>query len=74
MIETGITAKLCAYINKNFRPNYRSNRDFALSCGVDEKTIRLIQQEKYNLSLNLFKQICDSQGVKMSSVLVNIDE
>lgn len=45
-----------------------------MSCGIDEKTVRLIQQEKYNLSLLKFKQICDSQDVKMSDVLNEIDE
>jgi len=69
-----LTIKLCQYINTNFRPSYRSNRDFSLSCGIDEKTGRLIQQLKYNFSLKLFKQICESQGVRMSDVLRDIGE
>lgn len=74
MNDGDLTYKLCRYININFRPNYKSNRDFSLTCGIDEKTVRLIQQENYNLSLKLFKQICDSQNVKMSEVLKNINE
>lgn len=66
--------KVCRYIHQNFRSKYKSNREFADSCGIDEKTVRLIQQEKYNLSLNLFKQICDAQEVKMSDVLAEIEE
>lgn len=69
-----LTGKLCKYINKNFRPKYKSNRDFSLTCGIDEKTVRLIQQESYNMSMKLFKQICDAQNVKMSEVLKEIQE
>ena len=69
-----LTVRLCKYINENFRPNYKSNLDFSLTCGIDEKTVRLIQQEKYNMSLKLFKQICDAQDVKMSEVLIKIGE
>lgn len=74
MENPALTAKLCKYIYRNFRSKYKSNLDFALTCGVDEKTIRLIQQEKYNLSINLFQQICESQNVKMSQVLLEIGE
>ena len=74
MVEDEFTSKLCNYIIKNFRSKYASNRDFALTCGIDEKTVRLIQQEKYNLSLKLFHQICESQNVKMSDVLREIGE
>ena len=69
-----LTIKLCRYINDNFRSKHKSNRDFSLTCGIDEKTGRLIQQENYNLSLKLFKQICDAHNVKMSLVLLAIDE
>jgi len=69
-----LTIKVCRYIHKNLRSKYKSNRDFALTCGIDEKTVRLIQQEKYNLSLLKFKQICDAQNIKMSAVLKEIDE
>lgn len=73
-MESDLTVKICKYINENFRPKYKSNRDFSLTCGIDEKTVRLIQQENYNLSLKLFKQICDAQNVKMSDVLNQIGE
>jgi len=74
MQEVDVSVKICRYINEHFRPLYRSNRDFALTCGVDEKTIRLIQQEKYNFSTNLLKQICASQNIKMSVLFKSIDE
>lgn len=73
-MDNELTVKLCRYIYKNFRLKYKSNRDFALSCGIDEKTVRLIQQEKYNLSLSKFKQICDAQNVRMSDILKEIEE
>lgn len=73
-MESDFTSKLCRYIYQNFRPKYKSNRDFAIDCGIDEKTVRLIQQEKYNLSLLKFKQICDVQNVKMSDILQEIGE
>jgi hypothetical protein len=73
-MDSDLTVKICKYINSNFRPKYKSNRDFSLTCEIDEKTGRLIQQENYNLSLKLFKQICDAQNVKMSDVLREIGE
>jgi len=69
-----LTAKLCRYIYKNFRLKYKSNREFALDCQIDEKTVRLIQQERYNMSIKIFKQICDSQNILMSEVLYDIGE
>lgn len=66
--------RLCAYIYENFRSKYNSNREFADAAGVDEKVVRLIQQRLYNLTLKKFKQICDSQNVKMSKVLSEIGE
>lgn len=73
-MEEELIIKVCRYIHKNFRSKYKSNREFADSCGIDEKTVRLIQQEKYNMSLKLFKQICDAQDVNMSEVLASIKE
>lgn len=69
-----LTVKICRYINKNMRPKYSSNVEFADTCGVDEKTIRLIQQENFNMSLKLFQRICESQEIKMSDVLKAIGE
>lgn len=66
--------KLCVYIHVNFRSKYKSNREFADVAGIDEKVVRLIQQEEYNLSLKKFKLICDSQDIKMSTVLKDIGE
>jgi DNA-binding Xre family transcriptional regulator len=73
-MDNELTVRICQYIHKNFRSKYKSNREFADACGIDEKVVRLIQQEKYNLSLNKFKQICDVQEVKMSDVLREISE
>jgi len=67
-------SKVCQYIHQNFRSKYKTNREFADAVGVDEKVVRLIQQNEYNLSLNKFKQICDAQEVKMSYVLEQIGE
>jgi len=73
-MEKEITSKICNYIYKNFRPKYKSNLEFAMVCGIDEKTVRLIQQEKINLSLGKLKQICDAQNIKLSKVLKDIGE
>ena len=73
-MNNDITPKLCKYVYKTFRPKYKSNLEFANVCDIDEKTVRLIQQEKYNMSLKVFKKICDSQNVKMSEVLISINE
>ncbi len=74
MNDEELKIKLCTYIHLNFRSKYSSNREFALSCGIDEKTVRLIQQGKSNLSIKLFKQICEAQEVKMSFILLEIGE
>lgn len=66
--------KLCSYIHENFRSKYKSNREFADAANINEKVVRLIQQGEYNLTLNKFKQICDSQDIKMSEVLAGIGE
>lgn len=66
--------KLCIYIHQNFRSKYKSNREFGDAAGIDEKVVRLIQLEEYNLSLKKFKLICDSQNIKMSKVLEEIGE
>ena len=69
-----LRVKLCRYINENFRPKYKSNRDFAKACGINEATLRLIGKGSYNPSLELFQSICHSQEVKMSDVLREIGE
>ncbi len=73
-MEKEFTEKICRFIYDNFRKKYKSNLEFALTAGIDEKTVRLINQENYNLSLLKFKQICDSQNIKMSEVLNRIGE
>lgn len=73
-MQDEVISKICSYIHLNFRPKFKSNRDFALHCDIDEKTVRLIQQEKSNLSLKKLKQICDAMEVKMSFLLLEIGE
>lgn len=73
-MEEEFTKKICRFIYDNFRNKYKSNLEFALNAGIDEKTVRLINQEKYNLSLLKFKQICDSQNIKMSTILQKVGE
>lgn len=69
-----VNVKICRYINETFRPRYRSNRDFCLTCGIDEKVGRRIQKEDYNPSVKLFKQICEAHDTKMSEMLSEIGE
>lgn len=73
-MEEVFISKLCKYIYVNFRSNYKSNRDFALECNLDEKTIRLIQQGRYNMSIRVLKQICNTQNISISEVLKEIGE
>ena len=74
MFEEELTLLVCQYINTHFRVKYKSNRDFSLACGIDEKTGRLIKQGSYNMSLKLLNQICFAHNVKMSEVLLAIGE
>ena len=73
-MQEKVISKVCSYIYLNFRSQFKSNREFALHCDIDEKTVRLIQQEKSNLSLKKLKQICDAMEVKMSFILSEIGE
>lgn len=73
-MDKTLTTKLCKYIYKNFRSKYKSNRDFAIDCNIDEKTVRLIQQEKYNMSIRILSQICEAQNVKLSTIFKEIGE
>ena len=66
--------ELCFYIYKHFRLKYKSNREFADAANINEKVVRLIQQGEYNLTIKKFKQICDSQNIKMSSVMKDLGE
>jgi len=74
MNDLSLKQKLCKYLYTTYRDKYKSNLDFALSCGVDEKTIRLIQQGNYNMSIELFEKICISQQIKPSEVFLSIGE
>lgn len=74
MDQVELKKRLCNYVYRNFRSKYSSNRDFALSCGIDEKTIRLIQQGKYNMSVELLNRICVSQNTKISDVFKAIED
>ena len=73
-VENTLSIKVCAYITEFIRPKYNSNTELANVAGVDEKTIRLILKGDFNLSLDLFKKICDSQNIKPSEVLNYIGE
>ena len=58
-----VCSKLAELIRKS--PHYKSNRDFAFNAGIDEKTLRLIFQGKYNMSLKILNRICDCLGVSV---------
>jgi DNA-binding Xre family transcriptional regulator len=63
--------KVCTQLAELIRnsPHYKSNRDFALNAGIDEKTLRLILQGKYNMSLKILNRICDCLGVSVCEVI-----
>lgn len=69
-----LSNKVCQYIIDNLRSNYKSNYEFAAAASIDEKTVRLMIQGECNLSLATFKKICDSQDMKMSTILLAIGE
>lgn len=69
-----VNVKICRYINETYRPRHRSNRDFCLTCDIDEKVGRRILKEDYNPSVKLFKQICEAHNEKMSEALSQIGE
>lgn len=73
-MEVSLSEKLGIYLYENYRSKFSSNLQFALTCGVDEKTIRILQQGKYNMSVNKLKSICDALDIKISDVLRDLGE
>lgn len=61
-------------INEKAKTKFKSNLDFAVSCDVDEKSIRRILKGKQNFSIQIFSKICASLEIKMSELLSEINE
>lgn len=73
-VDATLSNKVCNYINDNFRSKYKTNYEFAAAASIDEKTVRQIAKGKISISLVTLKKICDSQKIKMSTVLKAIEE
>lgn len=61
-------------INEKAKAKFKSNLDFAVSCDIDEKSIRRILKGKQNFSIQIFSKICSSLEIKMSELLSEINE
>lgn len=60
-------SKITEYISKEWISKYPSYRSFALDHGIEEKTVRRIQNDKsYNITLLTLSRICDAKGLKLS--------
>ena len=71
MEDDEFVEKVCTQLAELIRnsPYYKSNRDFALNAGIDEKTLRLILQGKHNMSLKILKRICDALNISVSNLI-----
>ena len=61
-------------ISERAKIKFKSNLDFAVSCDIDEKSIRRILKGTQNFSIQIFSKICISLEVKMSELLAEINE
>lgn len=71
--EKDLLIKLGDNIGKKAKMKFKSNVEFANVCDVSEGTIRRILQGNQNLSLKVFKRVCESLGIKMSDLLKEVD-
>jgi len=67
--EKDILIRIGDYINKKAKAKFKSNVEFANVCDVNESTIRRILQGEQNISIKVFKRICDALDIKMSDLL-----
>lgn len=61
-------------ISERAKIKFKSNLDFAVSCDIDEKSIRRILKGTQNFSIQIFSKICISLEVKMSELLAEINQ
>lgn len=66
--------RLGELISEKSKTKFKSNLDFAVSCDIDEKSIRRILKGKQNFSIQIFSKICASLEIKMSELLSEINE
>ena len=59
---------ICSYITKNWISQAKSKRAFALDHGIDDKTVRRIEDEDddYQITLETLNKICEAENVKLS--------
>ncbi|WBL26697.1 helix-turn-helix domain-containing protein [Zunongwangia sp. HGR-M22] len=47
--------------------NAKSNREFAISHNIDEKTVRrLLDEKEYRISIGTLQKICESRNLSLS--------
>jgi transcriptional regulator with XRE-family HTH domain len=70
--EKDILIRIGDYINKKAKAKFKSNVEFANVCDVNESTIRRILLGEQNISIKVFKRICDALDIKMSDLLKEV--
>lgn len=65
--------KLGKEIENRYKLKFVSKLEFSFACDVDEKTIRRLLQGKQNISIILLKKICDALDIKLSELMLSIE-
>jgi DNA-binding Xre family transcriptional regulator len=74
MEDDKLNKKICNYISKEWISKSKSNRNFALDHGVDEKIVRKIKKENgYKIPVATLNRICEAREIKMSEFFKLID-
>lgn len=66
--------KLGAEVEKRYKLKFVSKLEFSFACDVDEKTIRRLFKGEQNISILLLKKICDALEIKLSELIISIEE
>lgn len=66
--EKDILLQIADVIGKKAKVKFKSNVEFADTCGVNESTIRRVLQGKQNMSLKTLKVICFHLDIKLSDL------
>lgn len=71
----GLNRVIRQYITNEWIKKAKSNRSFALDHNIDEKTVRRIEDESdnYTMELDTLNKICEARNLKLSEFFMLIE-
>jgi DNA-binding Xre family transcriptional regulator len=74
MEDDVLNKKICNYISKEWISKAKSNRNFALDHGIDEKIVRKMKMTNgYKLPIATLNRICEAREIKLSDFFLLIE-